>query len=93
MGKEAKIKIGTKLICKNTYCAGNVNNFTKDNSYIISNVFYNYNDNNHYYYVIEDNKGIRWDFDESINESSFNVEDYFYTLKEIRKMKLDSLFK
>jgi len=87
MGKEAKIKIVTKLICKNIYC-----DFTKDNSYIISDVFYNYNDNNHHYYAIEDNKGIRWDFDESINESFFNVEDYFYTLKEIRKMKLDKIF-
>lgn len=84
MGKKTTLSIGTRLLCKKDYFAGDDENFTKGTIYVISDTYQEY-------FVIHDNKGIRWDFDETLDGSFFSIENYFYTLKEVRKMKLDCI--
>ena len=77
------LNIGTRLLCKKDYCAGDDKNYTKGEMYIISDTFQEY-------YVIYDNKGIRWDFNRCNDESFFSIENYFYTLKEVKLEKLST---
>lgn len=70
-------KIGDKVICK---CLSSFVGFKIGNKYIIS--YYNLNT----YYGISDSKGIKYGI--YTNEL---MNKYFYTNKELRKLKLERL--
>ncbi|MCK9446684.1 hypothetical protein M0Q50_07460 [bacterium] len=84
------MKVGDKLLCKKTYTL-NTNDdeifiLYNGNEYVIDSEF------NGFYSIITEYNGMTFDF-HILNKGVGDgyIWDYFYTKKELRKMKLNSL--
>ncbi len=74
------MKVGDKLICKK-----DIDSFKKDGEYTIGRIY----DVNIKFFIIFSSRSSRWFSDNGSFEMM--IWDYFYTKKELRKLKLEKI--